>query len=737
MPSKIFSKSLAALMGCASLLALAPSALAQSSGVETVMVTVEHRAENSQDVPISTSTLSGDNLDAIFQSGDDIKAIANHTPSLYAESSNGRAAPRFYIRGLGNADFDLAASQPVSVIMDDVVMENVVLKSSPLYDLQNVEIDRGPQGTLFGRNTTAGIIKLTSARPSQTESAYLDGNVGDLSTSTVQGAYGNAITDTLSFRISGLWQHRADWIDNSFTGVKDALGGYEDRAARLQFLWQPADNFSALLNLHGRSLDGTAAVFRANIFTKGKRGLKSNYKDDTVYFDGGANNPQRYDGLGAGLTLTYDLPGVTITSITGYETTHGYSRGDIDGGNMVTGPGFIPFPSDTQDGLDYLHQFTEELRLASSDTSSPFFWQTGAFYFDTDYQDTTNPFFVPPTAVRQVNSSFALFGQASYKWEGLTATGGLRYTTDIKGMTANGPLTAPITSANEVKTRGSNISWDASLAYAVEDNFNVYARAASGFRAPSIQGRNLAFGSGYSTARSETVQSFEAGFKSLLANHTLRLNADVFQYYVHNMQLTAIGGSGNSAVLLNAKGGNAYGFEMDAEWVPDDHWDITTGASWTHTAIRDTGLRVNPCGAAAGTPIYLLSCMPQDPYTQATGTVAINNNPFPQAPLYILSASAKYTWPLGDGSSLWAYTGWWVQGYTNFFLYESAEFQSDGNYQGDIKFGWTSPSKRYDVYAYIQNLTDQKNVQGGIDFNNLTGFVGDPRIIGIGLGFHL
>jgi len=725
MQPTIFSKSLVVLMGCASLLALAQGAQAQT-GVETVMVTVEHRSENQQDVPVSTSTLSGDNLDSIFQSGEDIKAIAAHTPSLYAESSNGRAAPRFYIRGLGNSDFDLAASQPVSIIMDDVVMENVVLKSSPIYDIQNVEIDRGPQGTLFGRNTTAGVIKFTSARPTQEESGYLDANVGAYSTANVQGAYGVGLTDTLSFRASGLWQHRDDYINNALTGQKSALGGYDDRAGRLQFLWQPSDDFSALLNLHGRSLNGTAAVFRANILTKGSNQLNANYIPNTVFFDGGANNPQKYDGLGAALTLIYDLPGMTATSITGYETTHGYSRGDIDGGNP-TGPGFIPFQSDTQDGLQPLHQFTQEVRLASSDAASPLFWQVGAFYFDTDYVDVTNPFFVPATAVRQSNSSVALFGQTSYKLDAFTLTGGLRWTSDVKGLTANGPLTAPITQANQVKTRGNFLSWDASLAYALAEDVNLYTRAATGFRAPSIQGRNLAFGSGYSTARSENVMSYEAGVKSTLFDHTLRLNADAFQYYVHNMQLSAIGGGSNSVVLLNAKGGNAYGVEADAEWVPDDFWDFTLGASWTHTAIRDAGLEAGVCA----------QCTVTNPIDLVTGGARINNNPFPQAPDFLISASAKYTYPLADGSSLFAYTNWWVQGYTNFFLYKSAEFHTNGNYEGDLKIGWTSPSKRYDVYAYVQNITDKANLQGGIDFNNLTGFVSDPRVIGAGVSFHL
>jgi outer membrane receptor protein involved in Fe transport len=733
MQTKRFSKHLAVLMGCASLLTLAAqSALAQSEGVETVMVTVEHRSENQQDVPVSTSTLSGDNLDTIFQAGADIRAIAAHTPSLYAESSNGRAAPRFYIRGLGNSDFDLAASQPVSIIMDDVVMENVVLKSAPLYDLANVEIDRGPQGTLFGRNTTAGIIRFTSVRPSQQESGFLDANIGAYATANIQGAYGVGLTDTLSMRVSGLWQHRDDYIDNAFTGENNALGGYDDRAARIQFLWQPSDDFSALLNLHGRSLDGTAAVFRANILGPGNNHLNANYKPSTVYFDAGADNPQKYDGLGAGLTLTYDLPGVTLTSITGYETTHGYSRGDIDGGNL-TGPGIIFFPSESQDGLDYLHQFTEEVRLASSDAASPLFWQVGAFYFDTKYQDTTFPYFIPPTSVRQGNVSFALFGQASYKVDAFTFTGGLRWTSDIKAMTANGPLD---TITTPVKARGSNISWDASIAYAVDSDVNLYVRAASGFRAPSIQGRNIAFNTplppplppgNYSVARSETVQSYEAGIKSLLAGHTLRLNADIFQYYVHNMQLTAVGGAaaGNSIILLNAHGGLAYGMEADAEWVPDDNWDFTLGASWTHTEIRDPNLLVGACA----------QCTVTNPVVG--GFAAVNGNPFPQAPDFLISASAKYTYPLADGSSLFAFTSWWWQGYTNFFLYKSAEFHTNGNYQGDLRIGWTSPSKRYDIYGYIQNITDRQNVQGGIDFDDLTGFVGDPRVIGAGMTVHL
>lgn len=705
---------------------------AEAQEVETITVTAERHSEDLQSVPISVDTLTGEQLDSIYQSGEDIKALANNIPGLYAESSNGRVAPRFYIRGLGNTDFDLAASQPVSIIMDGVVMENTVLKSAPIYDQENVEVDRGPQGTLFGRNTTAGIIKFTSVAPTDTLDGFLTGSYGELGSASVQGAVGDGISDTLSFRASGEWVHRDNYIDNAYTGVNNALGGYDEEAGRIQLLFKPSDDFSLLLNVHGWSLNGTAAVFRANIIGPGNDHINSNYVYNKVWFDGGfvsptsQNNPQEYNTEGTSLTATYDFAGMKLTSITGYEYTHGYSRGDIDGGyvdSTGSGPGLIFFDSDTQDGLDYLHQYTEELHLAS-DTGAPLFWQVGALYFYTDYQDTTNPFYIPPTAVRQSNVSGALFGQASYAvTNDLKITGGVRWTSDVKGMTAAGPLD---TITTPVKVSGSNVSWDLSADYIVNDDVNLYARVASGFRGPSIQGRNIAFNNppgNYSTARSETVQSYEAGIKTELADHSIRLNLDGFSYYVHNMQFSAVGGAavGNSVILLNAHGGLAYGMESDAEWAATDNLLFTLGASWTHTEIRDPNLETSPCA----------QCTVTNPIDPLTGAAEVNGNPFPQAPDYQLSLTAHYTYPLANGGALVAYTNWWIQGYTNFFLYKSAEFHTNGNYEGDLRLAYDFPNKTYELAVYAQNVTNKKNLQGGIDFDDNTGFVSDPRVIGV------
>ncbi len=168
-----------------------PSAWAQETPNATlgeVIVTAQRRSENIQDVPVAVSTLSGEGLDVARSGGDDIRFLSARLPSLNIESSFGRAFPRFYIRGLGNTDFDLNASQPVSLVYDDVVQENPILKGFPVFDLEMVEMFRGPQGTLFGRNTPAGVIKFNSVRPSQESSGYVQASYGSQNSISVEGA---------------------------------------------------------------------------------------------------------------------------------------------------------------------------------------------------------------------------------------------------------------------------------------------------------------------------------------------------------------------------------------------------------------------------------------------------------------------------------------------------------------------------------------------------------------------
>src|SRR6185437_16292051 len=133
--------------------------------ISEVVVTATHREENAKDVPVSISVVDSNLITSLGNAGDDIKQLAFRVPSLNIESSNGRAFPRLYIRGYGNTDFHDFASQPVGLYYDDIVQENPALKGFPIFDQADVEVLRGPQGTLFGRNSPAGVVKLESAKP--------------------------------------------------------------------------------------------------------------------------------------------------------------------------------------------------------------------------------------------------------------------------------------------------------------------------------------------------------------------------------------------------------------------------------------------------------------------------------------------------------------------------------------------------------------------------------------------
>lgn len=691
------------------------TALAQGLQLEEIIVTAQRREENMQEVPISVSSMRGERLTALFEGGEDIRAIATRLPNVYAESSNGRIAPRFYMRGLGNTDFDLAASQSVSIIFDDVVQENVILKSFPIFDVDRVEVLRGPQGTLFGRNTPAGIIKFDSRKPSEDFNAYGLASFGSFGTLNFEGALGGALNDagTLMGRFSVLSQNRDDWIDNAYTGVNDAMGGFSELAWRGQLLLEPSEDLSVLLNVHGRDYDGTASIFRANVLTTGSNKLNSNYDRDTVYFDEGANNPQTGEGYGGSLKVDIDMGnGVALASITAIELADDLSQGDIDGGNPG-GPGFIPFQTQSADGIEDLEQFTQEIRL-SGEGDDGFLWQAGFYYFDSSFTVSTNPFFIPTVRVTHENTAWAVFGQTSLPLnDRLTLVSGMRYTNDKKDLTSN--------AINDVSVDGEQTSFDLSLMFDVDDNINLYARLANGFRAPSIQGRDAAFGGQASIADAETIMSYEAGFKMTTADRMLRLNGAFYYYVVDDMQLSAIGGSGNFVQLINIDEGVGTGLDLDVDVLVSENLQLSGGISISKTEINDSSISIPPCGFG--------QCSVNDPLN-SSGNAIIDGNPFPGAPDLTINLSARYSVPTDTGE-VFFFTDWASQGKTNFVLYEAAEYYSNGNFEAGLRAGYIHGDNEWEVSVFGRNITDEENLKGVIDFNNNTGFDNEPRIWGI------
>jgi iron complex outermembrane receptor protein len=727
---------LAAGVALAAMVAAPGAAFAQTELGE-VIVTAQKRAQNINDVPLSVTAVSGEKLDAIRSSGGDIRVFSARVPSLTMESSFGRTFPRPYIRGLGNTDFDLNASQPVSFVYDEVVLETPVLKGFPLFDIDQVEVLKGPQGTLFGRNTPAGVLKFDSAKPTQTFGGYAQASYATFSTMNLEGAVsGPIVADTLAFRLSGLYQHRDDWVDNTFTGEKNALEGYDQFAIRGQLLWTPTQDLSALLNLHYQHLDGTPRVFRANIIQKGTNDFVPGFRRDEIAQDAQSRAVQKIESSGASLKLTYDFgEGMPeLTSITAYERVDAYSRADIDGGFGASfappsGPGFIPFPSESADGIPFHRQFTQEVRLAGD--KGPLGYTVGAFYFNEsikidsfDYNTLAGGALQGYAYQNQKSESWALFGNLDYDLsERLNVGGGVRYSNDEKDFLAQrtlSPFGAPATPILRANPDTSEVSFNLNATYAATDDMNVYARVARGYRAPSIQGR-LVFGDTLSIADKETVMSYEAGVKGKLPAARARFDASVFYYRAKDLQITAVGGGTNFNRLLNADKATGYGFEFNAEAEPIDRLMLTAGLSYNHTELQDPNLFTQPCGGG---------CTVLDPAGPIAGTVRIDGNSLPNAPKWIANITAGYSWPMGAGE-LFVFTDWAYRSKINFFLYESAEFNDDRLLEGGVRLGYRADGGKWEVAVFGRNITNDRSLEGGVDFNNLTGFVNDPRVIGV------
>ncbi len=711
--------------------------------LEDVVVTARKREQLSFEVPLSVSTLRTDKSDTLRASGMDLRFLSNRTPSFQMESSFGRVFPRFYIRGLGNTDFDLNASQPVSVLYDGVVLENTMLKGFPVFDLDRIEVLRGPQGTLFGRNTPAGAVKFESARPTQVLEGYGRLSYGQFNSSNFEGAVSGALVpDVLSARLSILNQWRSDWIDNAFTDEEDVLGGYRDSAIRMQLLWTPIPELEAWFKFHGRDLEGTSRLFRANILEPDKGDLVADFARGTIAHD--AQNEQTLRSGGLALEMRYDIGDFQLVSLTGFDRLTTYSRGDIDGGygavfTETSGPGVIPFPSETASGIPLLRQFSQEVRLMTIGESR-LAYQIGLYYFhefvkmeDFNYNTLAGGIQDGMARQEQTATAGAAFASMTYQLlDELELGVGVRLSNDVKDYTAwRDEVPASEVERRDAKPIGpihqnpEDTVWsgDLSLRYEVSPNVQTYLRVARGFRAPSIQGR-LLFGDEVTVANTETVLSVEGGTKLRLLEQRLHMNLAAFNYLMRDQQLTAVGGGANFNRLVNADSTIGRGVEAELIFLPVPSLEVSVGLSYNQTRIDDPNLAVEGCGAP---------CEVLDPPASGEGTFSINGNSLPQAPAWIADVTLRYILELPAGFRLVASTDWAYRSRVHFFLYDSVEFSDAWLLDGGVHLACQLPDSVTEIALTGRNILNDTSPTGGIDFNNLTGYVNEPRFLGLEL----
>lgn len=746
--------------------AAAPAAAtAPNDALEEVVITAQHRAQKEQDVAETVSAISSENLDEFSAGGADITFLNARVPSLYASSSYGRTYPVFSIRGLGDNDFDYNAQQPVSVIYDNVVLLNPILKAFPVFDTVGLEVAKGPQGTLYGTDTPGGVVKIDSTRPSDHFEAYVDAAWGTYNTVSANGAVGGPIIPgILSMRVSALEEYRDNWVHNDYTPNYRAhnVNGYEDTAGRIQLLYTPNADTSVLLNLHARNLDGTSTLFRANSIVPGTADLVPGYKIDHISFDD--LYTQKLETKGASLTIDHDFGLVKLTSISGWESGRVLSRGDLDGGyyNSITGQtnlnpnlGYNP-SSASQDVIPTLQQYTQEIRLAN-DANSRLFNQGGVYVFHDLYQDLTSEYNdqTNPDGTVQDNPlgeflnthqnavSWGVFDSATYKIdEKLSVGAGLRYSRDSKDLVieryyAQGNCCSFLQGSvpsqdpnnvgylkNNAKVVGSLVSWDASVNYKVDDDLSVYGRIARGGKGPAIEARDT-FANNYSTAKQEVTTSHEAGVKSDFLQKRAKLNFDIYEWDDRDAQITSTGGASNLILLQNARNVRGYGAEVEGEIKPIPFLLLTGGFSYNHTQIQDPNLYTSFCANG---------CTPTGPNPVVNGLMSLNRLPLQNAPLWIASWTARYSVPLNDSSEVFAFTDWSYRGDVLTTAYESKESYVHALLLGGLRIGYANFDHDYQVSGFVRNIMNRVQPIGvAIDFvpGDFNSYINDPRTFGI------
>lgn len=712
----------------------APAALAQTSILDEITVTAQKREQTLSDVPLAVSTLSGDAVNDYINGAQDIRALAARVPGLNIETSNGRTQPRFYLRGLGNIDFDVNANQPVAMIYDEIALESPVLRSLPIFDIERIEVLKGPQGSLFGRNSNAGAIKIDSVRPTVRErQAYVRASYGSRDTIGLEGASNFAMTPAIIGRASLKHQQRGEWIDNSVNGPGDDFGQFEETAWRLQLAYEGGGSFSSNLKLHGFTQDGSdPTIFYANAIAVGSEGLRPGFDEEVARVDSLVQDLE-LDHFGAALNLSWDLGSdMTFTSITGYDSVENFQSADVDGGEEIDDPSEIgelgrsAFSNATGDGLEDHYQLTQEFRF--SNQSDRLFYQFGLFYLDEEFDLLNQDFLTPALSalVNQQTQSFAVFGQVEYQLNDAAAlTVGARWTDDEKDLTVGPADPGGTVVPAAISVADDFVNWDIALSYDVSEDLTWYGRIATGSRGPVTLGR---FGV-VSSAETEDSLSFEGGLKSTVLGGRARWNAAIYTFTNDDHQLTATGGAGNVNQLLNADQVDGYGFETDFEILLTDNLFVSANFSYNKTEIDDPDLRDDLCGSVPGCtgldPVVGMRMGFFGPVTE----VSIDGNALPRTPEYIFNLVLEYNYPLSNGEAYFN-TDWNYRSESDLFLHRSIEFVQEERWLGGLRAGYRADNG-LDLAIVGRNITDEVTVDGGINFNNLTAFVNEPAYWGV------
>jgi len=667
-------------------------AAAQSFGIEEIMVTAEKRSASLQDTSIAISAFDQSALDRAGVS--DIEGLTVKVPSLHLSSPQG--VVWLSMRGVGNVNTTAGGDNGVAFHYDGVYMGFATAALVNMWDVERVEILRGPQGTLYGRNATGGTINVIAAKPEDEFSGKADLTLGNYNLFQARGVL-NIPMGPVRSRFSFVGTHRDGYQENLLANQPDA-DDQEEWMARAQFAFDPADNIDVLLSFVGaRNNDLSNAPVRvgdrypAMMFDLSAAGPTSPPFSDRYTAEGVLPKPTdprqvRKDHLdqtqnhtyGVTGTVNWDIDNVTWKTIAAYYDVRRSNSSDWDASEAD-----IMILNDRDD----VEQFSLETQLLSND-GGDFEWIIGASYFDMDDRrvNEIQTLFDPVGWGFDADfnaKSYAIFGQATYHvTDQVRVTAGGRFSHDKKEFyTVKNDVGTP-------KEGGLKDSWSEptgrlSIDWSPTDDNMVYASVSRGYKAG---GMNLNSTGEEPAVDPETVLSFEVGSKNMLFDRRLRLNLTAFWSDYKDLQLSRWSPNNPAPIIENAAKATIWGLEAEASVYVTDNFRLDGTAGYINAEFDDFN-SLDPSNPGAGL---------QD----LAGLKLINT------PSWTLNMAADYSIPTDYGT--WSLRGdWSYRSRVYFTSFNVDQHSQSGYHKLDARVIYESADQDWSIEGYVQNITNK------------------------------
>jgi len=689
----------------------AQSPTSEARVLEEVIVTAQRRDESLQDVPIAISVLGAEDIQRL--NATDVRDLQFATPNLVVVSSNA-AQPFFGMRGIADTSRNPGYEQRVGVYVDGVWVGRSAASNQSVLDIQSIEVLRGPQGTLFGKNTVAGAINISTFKPGPDFGGHLQAEAGNYGYWRQAGSVNVPITDSFFGKLTFSAANRDGFAKDVVAGGKE-YDEKDERAVRGQLLWQAGDATTIELSFDDYSNDYRGLIGESTVDRLAPEPFE-------VAMDG----TQLFETANDGVALTIDHEfgnGYKVTSITGLRSEFW----SVEGADEDFTPQPVAFTDLTKSAGDYLSQ---EIRLASPE-GERFDYVVGLYYLDQDVsgRGTARVFaraLVPSAPPIYVNAAydadvqteqFALFAHGNLRLtEHFSLTGGVRYTDESKDLDYSISDNSGLFTNGATNDSRSEDNWapKISLNWQPGADWLVYASYGKAFKSG---GWNADFIPNLAALpfEGEEAESIELGLKSTLAGDRLRVNAAIFDSTNSDFQVQSfvpLPNGGTVLTISNAAEVSSRGFEADVQWLATDWLRLWGAYGYTDAKFES----FENCGTA--------------------GADCTGNRPA-AAPESSWSLGSELTFPLFGGE-----------------LFVQADYASRDEFYSNPsnlpvtlneslsllngRLGWNSPEGRWSVTAWGKNLTDEES-----QIWNTRSFLGiprasytEPRIYGLSLRFN-